>query len=125
MGTEKRRPSWWQLWLLLPALGILAFLEASALLSPTDHKVVEIGIVLVVYGLVSVWLRANEAAWLREMQDHVTWHKVGIPLARPHDPAAIPGNNGNGHRTSEWYVPTHPPEPDLLPGDRESEGYDA
>ena len=37
MRKERRRPSWWQLWLLLPALGILAFLEARAPLSPAGH----------------------------------------------------------------------------------------
>jgi UDP-N-acetylmuramyl pentapeptide phosphotransferase/UDP-N-acetylglucosamine-1-phosphate transferase len=67
MTTINRHPAWWRLWLLLLVLGGLAFLDARATLSPAGHKVVEAGIVLLVYGLIWMWLRANEAAWLREL----------------------------------------------------------
>ena len=125
MHKEKRHPSWWQLWLLLPALGALAYVEASASLSVTGHRIVEVGLVLVGYALVSVWLRANEAAWLREMQDQAAGHKVRILLEMPEEPAVIARNNGNRRQRSEWCVPTQPVEPDPLTVDRRSEVLDA
>ena len=110
MGMEKRHPSWWQLWLLLPALGILAFLEAGASLSPAGHTVVEVAIILVVYGLASVWLRANQAALLRESRDGLSQTRVESVVYLPSAPGIIIGSNGNGHHEPAWYVPT--PEPD-------------
>jgi hypothetical protein len=67
MTTLHRRPAWWQLWLLLLVLGGLSVLDARAPLTAGWHKVVEAGIVLLVYGLIWIWLRASEAAWLCEM----------------------------------------------------------
>jgi len=113
MRKERRRPSWWQLWLLLPALGILAFIEARAPLSPAGHTVVEVAIVLVVYGLVSVWLRANQAGLLRESRDAVAQTRVETIVYLPSEPGIIAGSNGNGHHEPAWYVPT--PEPDADP----------
>ena len=113
MRKERRRPSWWQLWLLLPALGILAFIEARAPLSPAGHTVVEVAIVLVVYGLVSVWLRANQAGLLRESRDAVAQTRVETIVYLPSEPGIIAGSNGNGHHEPVWYAPT--PEPDADP----------
>ncbi len=111
MGKERRRPSWWQLWLLFPVLGILAFLEAGALLSPAGHRVVEVAIILVVYGQVSVWLRANQAALLRESRDVLAQTRVETIVYLPSEPGVIAGSNG--HHEPAWYVPT--PEPDADP----------
>jgi len=113
MGKERLRPSWWQLWLLLPALGILAFLEAGALLSPAGHRVVEVAMILVVYGLVSVWLRANQAGLLRESRDALAQTRVETIVYLPSEPGIIAGSNGNGHHEPARYVPT--PEPDADP----------
>jgi hypothetical protein len=110
MGKERRRPSWWQLWLLLPALGILAFLETTAPLSTAAHKIVEVGIVMVFYGLVSLWLRANKARLLRESRDGLAQTTAETAIFLPSAPGPIAGSNGNGHRETAWYVPT--PEPD-------------
>ena len=114
MEKERRRPSWWQLWLLFPVLGILAFLEAGASLSPTGHRVVEVAIILVVYGLVSVWLRANQAALLRESRDDLSQTTVEMVVYLPSEPGIIAGGNGNGHHEPAWYVPTHEPDADPL-----------
>jgi len=121
MGKERRRPSWWQLWLLLPALGILAFLEARASLSPAGHTVVEVAIILVVYGLVSVWLRANQAELLRESRDALAQTKVETVIYLPSAPGIIAGGNGNGHHEPAWYVPTHEPDADLVAARKESD----
>jgi hypothetical protein len=113
MGKERRRPSWWQLWLLLPALGILAFLEVRASLSPAGHRVVEVATILVIYGLVSVWLRANQAGLLRESRDGLSQTTVETVVYLPSEPGIIAGSNGNGDHEPAWYVPTHEPDADL------------
>ena len=117
MGKERQRPSWWQLWLLLPALGILAFLEARALLSPAGHRVVEVAIILVVYGLVSIWVRANQARLLRESCDGLFQTRTTVYL--PSVPGIIAGSNDNGHHEPAWYVPAHEPDADLLTARKE------
>jgi hypothetical protein len=114
MRKDGRRPSWWQLWLLFPVLGILAFLEVRASLSPAGHRVVEVAIILVVYGLVSVWLRANQAALLRESRDAVAQTRVETIVYLPSEPGIIAGSNGNGHHEPAWYVPTSEPDADPL-----------
>jgi len=114
MSTEERRPSWWQLWLLLPALGILGFLETGAPLSATAHKVVEIGLVLLFNGLIWLWLRANKARLLRESRDGLAQTRVETVVYLPSEPGIITGSNGNGHRETTWYVPTQEPDADPL-----------
>lgn len=69
MQTRCRRWHGWRTWLLLPIFGILALLDNKLPLSPGWHKVIEIGIVLVIYGLLWIWLQANQIAWLRESTD--------------------------------------------------------
>ena len=54
-----RRPAWWMLYALVTAMGGLLVLEFRAPLSPGGHKGVQVGIVLFIYGLVWLWLRAN------------------------------------------------------------------
>ena len=66
---RKRHVSRWYLWLLLPVFGVAAFLESSLHIGAVWHKVVEVGIVLLVFGLLWIWLQANQVAWLRESAD--------------------------------------------------------
>jgi len=129
MNARKHRSSWWQLWLLFPVLGIFAFLDARASLSPAGHRAVEVGIVLVIFGLVSVWLRANRMAMLHEISDYVVWREAGQPAAwsptagsggLPPEPDAIAAGNGNGHKP-EWIVPSGWPETDAVYDDRDME----
>jgi hypothetical protein len=121
MNTEGRRPSWWQLWLLLPALGILAFLEAGASLSPAGHRVVEVAIILVVYGLVFVWLRANQVGLLRESRDGLAQTRVETVVYSPSEPGIIAGSNGDGHHEPAWYVPMPEQAADLVAACKESD----
>ena len=64
MATD-RQPVWWVLYTLVPLMGGLLVLEHQASLSPAGHKFAQIGIVLCIYGLVWLWLRANTLALLR------------------------------------------------------------
>jgi hypothetical protein len=62
---EQSHPSWWQLYLL--GLGMIGLLVLGALLplSERGHQAVAIGSLLLFWGLVELWLRANMAALLR------------------------------------------------------------
>jgi hypothetical protein len=63
---KTREPAWWMLYALVPVMGGLLVLEFRAPLSPGWHKGLQVGIILFVYGLVWVWLRANDIAMLHD-----------------------------------------------------------
>jgi hypothetical protein len=56
------RPKWWQLYLTFPLLIALFALDQRLKLSPRGHTVLQIGILLFVYGLIYLWLKANASA---------------------------------------------------------------
>lgn len=56
---QHRRPAWWLLYALVPLLAGLCVVEHRAPLSPGWHAGVQVGIVLFIYGLMWLWLRAN------------------------------------------------------------------
>jgi len=122
MRVKRSRPSWWQLWLLVPALAIAAFLEARASLSPAGHIVVEVAIVLIVYGLLSVWMRANRIELLRESSDDWSQANLETVAQLPTVPGAIAGSNGDGRREPAWYVPAPEPDADLLTAREQVDG---
>ncbi len=62
-------PKWWQLYLTLPMLVALFILERRLKLSAGGHQAVQIGILLLVYGLVHLWLKANSRALSNMKQD--------------------------------------------------------
>jgi hypothetical protein len=66
MTDKPRKPAWWMLYAVVPVMGGLVFVEARASFSPGWHKAVQVGIILFVYGLVWVWLRANDGAMLHD-----------------------------------------------------------
>ena len=55
------RPKWWLLYLLLSVLVGLFVIESKASISDAGHRVVEVGIVALTFGLIELWLRANDA----------------------------------------------------------------
>ena len=70
--TRHRGPAWRGLYALYARVRLISGLlmaEHRASLPPAGHTFVRIGIVLFVYGLVWLWLRANAVALLRAGQD--------------------------------------------------------
>lgn len=65
MDTQDRSPAWWQLLLLLPVLIGLVVLEARAPLSEPVHTAATVGILVLTYTLVGLWVRANRLALTR------------------------------------------------------------
>jgi hypothetical protein len=62
MALINARPKWWQLYLIFPLLVALFILERRLNLSAGGHQTLQIGILLLVYGLVHLWLKANSKA---------------------------------------------------------------
>jgi len=66
MFYQKRRPKWGILYLILPLAGGLFWLEMKVPLSEVGHRAAQVGIVLLTFGLVELWLRTNRFAFLDE-----------------------------------------------------------
>lgn len=60
------RPAWWFLYLSIALVLGLFWIEAKSPFSAAGHTWAEIGLVLILYGLVTTWLKANEAALISE-----------------------------------------------------------
>jgi hypothetical protein len=59
MSSRDNHPKWWQLYLAFPLLVALFAIDTRLKLSTRGHQAVQIGTVLLVYGLVHLWLKAN------------------------------------------------------------------
>ena len=65
MLSQNTRPRWWQLYLTFPLLIGLFVMDARLRISNRGHQAVQIGIILMIYGLIHVWLKANRSALSR------------------------------------------------------------
>ncbi len=63
MSSSNSRPKWWQLYLIFPLLIVLFIMDSRLKISSRGHQAVQIGIVLLVYGLIHLWLKANAKAF--------------------------------------------------------------
>jgi len=66
MSSNYARPKWWQVYVTFPLLIALFMLDSRLRLSTRGHQAVQIGIILLIYGLVHLWIKANAKA-LSEM----------------------------------------------------------
>jgi len=71
MSSSNLRPKWWQLYLTLPLLIVLFIVDNRLGITTRGHQVVQIGIVLLVYGLIHLWLKANASALSKMDQKRV------------------------------------------------------
>ncbi len=63
MDKKHSRPNWWILYLTVPLLILLGMWEVKATLTPREHTVLELMIILVIFGLAWLWLDKN-GKWL-------------------------------------------------------------
>jgi hypothetical protein len=70
--SKNSRPKWWQLYLTFPLLIVLFVLDARIKLSARGHQVVQIAIVLLVFWLIHLWMKANSLALSR--MDHEQYY---------------------------------------------------
>ena len=80
MHSKKQRPPWCLLYLSLPMMIALILLEMRLPLSDTGHRFAELIIVLIVFGGMSLWLKANTGALIQE--DLERWQAARIKSIR-------------------------------------------
>jgi hypothetical protein len=104
--TPPRKPAWWQLYALVPVLAGLFVLDHRSALPPGWHQAVQAAIILVIYGLVWRWLRANAYALMTRQTlyhrhdyngyDIDDWahamKSIGHPIARQTPASSHPGS---------------------------------
>jgi hypothetical protein len=65
MPSNDVRPKWWQLYLTFLLLLPLFAVDGRLKISTRGHQTVQVGIVLLVFGLVHLWMKANSSALSR------------------------------------------------------------
>jgi len=95
MYGKKQRPSWWLLYLSLPMMIGLFLIEMHLSLSDTGHRLAELIIILVVYGSISLWLKANTGALIQE--DLERWRAALRTDSSPISPQSVRIVRGNGN----------------------------
>jgi len=107
MRHTRQGPTWWHVWVPLLGLGGLMVLEHQVPLSPGGHKVAQLALTLLMYGVVMSWLRCNRGALIhreyergqhQEYRDKRRQHMRERALrdAQPWDDAEPPWQN-SGH----------------------------
>ncbi len=81
MSSSNTRPKWWQLYLTFPLVIVLFVVENRLNISIRGHQAVQVGIIMLVYGLILLWLKANSVAlWKMNLkQYHGTIRVIQIP----------------------------------------------
>jgi len=108
MHHTRRGPRSWKAWVLLILLGGLLMLEPQVPLSSGGHQLVQLAMMLLMFGVVLYWLRHNRGALVNEAyereQKEGVYKTVGqrqeaaIHDHEPWDDAGLPWQN-NGHST--------------------------
>jgi len=110
MDTQDRRPAWWQLLLLLPVTIGLFVIEARAPFSEPVHTAATVGVLVLTYALVGLWVRANRVALIRanhlvtlvrRSQEKVVRGELGEECLLAHPLQAMPLETGKGCNYNE------------------------
>ena len=82
------RPKWWQVYLTFPLLIVLFLADNHLKLSEHGHQAVQIGIILFVYWLIHLWLKANAKALsnMDQRQFHGTVTVTRVPSYQLSEP---------------------------------------
>jgi hypothetical protein len=83
MSSKNVHPKWWQLYLSLPLLVALFAVDYRLKISSRGHQAVQIGILLLVYGLVHLWLKANATA-LSKMDQRENHGRITVIRVPPY-----------------------------------------
>jgi hypothetical protein len=93
MFSSTSRPKWWQLYLTFPLLMALFAVDSRLRISTRGHQAVQIGILLLVYGLVHLWMKANGSA-LSKLDRRQGYGRVNVIRIPPH---RLPGSDRDTH----------------------------
>lgn len=83
MNSSNSRPKWWQMYLIFPLLISLFIMDHQLKVSTRAHEAVQIGILLLVYGLMYWWIHANSIALSRMDQKQYYGRVVIVQVPRP------------------------------------------
>jgi hypothetical protein len=86
--SSQNRPKWWQLYLTFPLLMALFVVDSRLKVSTRVHQMVQIGIILIVFGLIHLWLKANARA-LSAMDRAQLKRRVTVIRIQPHQLPAM------------------------------------
>jgi uncharacterized membrane protein YhaH (DUF805 family) len=81
MNSSNSRPKWWRLFLTFPLLVVLFVIEGRLKISNGGHQAVQIGVLLLVYGLILLWLKANSIALSRADRKHYSKRIMIVSVA--------------------------------------------
>jgi hypothetical protein len=73
MTSKKRHPQWWQLYIGLPLLVGLFWSEMQLPLTPTENIIAQLGILILIFGFVQLWLHANRSALMGLDEEEGKW----------------------------------------------------
>ena len=66
MKKSPKKPNAWVLFSILPFMAALLWLDGDLRIPVAVHQILEIGIVLLAFGLMALWVHANQAALIEE-----------------------------------------------------------
>lgn len=78
---KTRKANWWLLYATVPLMIIALVIESRMTYTQTTHQVAEIGIVIVAFGLMALWVQANRAAVERE-ESEITYSSAELPATQ-------------------------------------------
>jgi len=62
MSSSNKNPKWWQLYLVFPLCLALFAVDNRLKISTRGHQAVQLGIIVIIFGLTQLWLKANAGA---------------------------------------------------------------
>lgn len=83
MNRKRRRASWWQVFALVPIMLVLLIGESQLAIPQWAHTIVEIAIVLLTFGEMLLWIRANETALWNESLGEDDWEALKVTVYEP------------------------------------------
>lgn len=91
---QNRKPAWWQLYLLVPIMGVLLLLEFLEPLPGVSPQLVFAGIVVLIFGAMLVWVHLNGG--LLERYDADKGEPSQELKVTVYEPASKRESDGNG-----------------------------
>ncbi len=92
-----RKPSWGLLYLIVPLAAGLVLVEHDLVLSLLGHELVQLGIVVIVFGLMLLWVRANAQEIVSGTKGESTPERLHWTVYEASEPERNEGPVGSGH----------------------------
>ncbi len=103
--VSRRKPNWWLLYLTVPLMLGLLVIEGRMPYPLVVHRIAEVVIVLLSFGLMFLWVRANEGGLIDEEIEKGRWTIRPEPTEQTVNPARRRSGGcedvGDGHHYPE------------------------